>query len=444
MKVHAGTVAHGGAAVMRRGLRLWAVTLAFACAGCAANYQDVMHQVSQNLAADQPKAALKSLDKLSGGRDQTLYLLNKAMILRMEGDYAGSVQAFEQAKPLMLYLEATSFTETAGAMTLSEGLRSYEAPLYERLLVHVYQGLNFLQLGQPDSARVEAAQVDDLLKRLYPNTDAAPNGGDAFPRYFTGLVYEDLGEYSDAMIAYRQAYQAYKRQGDSDETIPQDLKISLCRFADYLGLQDELDGYKKEFGLSSWPPVDKQDAQGQLIFVFGDGLGPLKFPQTAMLQNPFDGHFYSVTLPVLRRRPPAAQAAEVTAGDDAARTQRVASIAADASQQMAADRPKLLAAEFSRNVARTVVANEADKKAQGLGVVLSLVASVADQADIRIWGTLPDNIQLARLRLAPGTYNVTVKLIGAGGDEGASRVLKNVQIQAGQMSFASLQWAYLN
>ena len=444
MGAEAGTVAHSGAAVKRRSLRLWAAASALACAGCAANYQDVMGQVSQDLAADQPKAALKSLDKLSGGRDQTLYLLNKAMVLRMEGDYAGSVQAFEQVKPLMLYLEATSFTETAGALTLSEGLRSYEAPLYERLLVHVYQGLNFLQLGQPDSARVEAAQVDDLLKRLYPNNDAAPDGGDAFPRYFTGLVYEDMGEYSDAMIAYRQAYQAYKTQGDSDDAIPQDLKLSLCRFADFLGLKAELDGYKKAFGLSNWPPVDKQDAQGQLLFVFGAGLGPLKYPQTAYLQNPIDGHFYSVTLPVLRRRPPEAVAAEVTVGGDSMRTERVASIAADASQQMAADRPKLLAAEFSRNVVRNAAANQADKKAQGLGTVLSLVASAADQADVRIWGTLPDNIQVARIRLAPGTYDLTVRFIGPRGGEGAPRVLKNVQIQAGQMTFTSLQWSYFN
>ena len=425
-------------------MRLWATLMALACAGCAANYEDVMQQVSQDLAAQHPQAALKSLDKLSGGRDQTLYLLNKAMVLHMEGDYAGSAQAFEQAKPLMLYLEATSVSETAGALSLSEGLRSYEAPLYERLLAHVYQGLNYLQLGQPDSARVEVAQIDDLLKRLYPNTDAAPDGGDAFPRYFSGLVYEDLGEYSDAMIAYRQAYQAYKAEHESDAAIPQDLKISLCRFADNLGLADELDGYKKAFGLSSWPPVNKQDAQGQLVLVFGDGLGPLKYPQSAVLQNPFDGHFYSVSLPVLRRRVPTAQAAEVTIGADSIRTELVASIAADASQQMAADRPKLLAAEFSRNVVRNAAANQVDKKAQGLGAVLSLVASAADQADVRIWSTLPDNIQLARVRLAPGTYNLTVRFVGANGGESAPRVLKNVQIQAGQMTFTSLQLAYFN
>jgi|SRR5215469_13415662 len=433
--------AQRGATAWDRGRWLFPAALVLACTGCAANYQDVMRNVSQDLAAQQPQAALKSLDKLQGGGDQLLYLLNKAMVLRMQGDYAASVQAFEQAKPLMLYLEATSFTETAAALTLSEGARTYQAPLYERLLVHVYQGLNFLQMGQPDQARVEAAQVDDLLKRLYPNTDASPVGGDAFPRYFSGLVFEDLGEYSDAMIAYRQAYQAYKAQGDSDAVIPEDLKMSLCRFADFLGLSDELNGYKQRFGISQWPTVNKQDAQGQVIFVFSDGLGPLKFAQTSPLLDPVSGHYFSVSLPVLQRRPPAIQAVDVTAADASAHSERMASIAADASQQMAADRPKLLAAEFTRNVVRSAAANQADKKEQGLGTLVSLVATIADQADIRIWGTLPDNIQVARLRLPPGTYDLTVSFIGGGG---APRVIKNVQVQAGQMTFESLQWAYLN
>ena len=270
--------------------------------GCSLAYMDVMQQVDKDLASQQPQAALKALDKLSGGKDQTLYLLNKAMVLRMTGDYAASAQVFEQAKPLMQYLEAASVTENAAAFTFTENLRAYEAPLYERLLVHVYQGLNYLQLGQPDSARVEAAQMDDLLKRLYPGADAAPNGGDAFPRYFSGLIYEDMGEYSDAMIAYRQAYKSYKAQGASDESIPEDLKASLCRFSEFLGLSDELADYKKRFGIEHWAPVDKQAEQGQLVFVFSDGMAPVKVAQSSLLPDPFNGHYYSVSLPVLRRR----------------------------------------------------------------------------------------------------------------------------------------------
>lgn len=431
----------GAAAGWRRGRGVFLVATFAVLGGCAVTYMDVMQQVDQDMAAQQPQAALQSLQRLSGGSDELLYLLNKGMVLRMAGDYSSSVQAFEQAKPLMRYLEATSLTETAAALTFTENLRTYEAPLYERLMLHVYQGLNYLQLGQPDGARVEALQIDDLLKRLYPGADAAPHGGDAFPRYFSGLVYEDLGEYSDAMIAYRQAYRAYRATGYSDAAIPQDLKISLCRFADYLGLTDERDKYKAAFGIASWPPVLTPDPQGQLVFVFSDGLGPQKTAVSQILLNPVNGHYYSVSLPALTRRTPAVSDALVMVGGDDVRTEQVENIAADASLQLAVDRPRLLADEFARNVARELAAEKMDRKSNGLGSLVSLIASAADQADTRIWETLPDDIQLARLRLAPGTYDVTVQLQGAYGQPGAQRVLKNIVIQPGQMTFASLHWA---
>jgi hypothetical protein len=69
--------------------------------------------------------------------------------------------------------------------------------------------------------------------------------------------------------------------------------------------------------------------------------------------------------------------------------------------------------------------------------VVSLIASIADTADIRIWATLPDNVQLARLRLPPGTYDLTIHV------RGGTRVLKDVVVQAGEMTFTSLQWATL-
>jgi hypothetical protein len=145
-----------------------------------------------------------------------------------------------------------------------------------------------------------------------------------------------------------------------------------------------------------------------------------------------NGRFYSVTLPAIRRRTRESYAV-ISAGDAHATTSQVASIAEDAEEQYKADRPKLLAAEFARNVTRTVAANKADQTAPGLGVVVSLVASAVDTADVRIWSTLPDNIQVARLRLPPGTYDLTVRV------RGGTRVLKNVTISAGQITFSSLQ-----
>jgi hypothetical protein len=243
------------------------------------------------------------------------------------------------------------------------------------------------------------------------------------------------------MIAYRQAYKSYKAQGAADEHIPLDLKLSLCRYADFLGLQDELKDYKKRFGIDKWPPVLRQDGQGQVLFVFSDGMGPAKYAQSSVVADPVSARYYSVSLPALQQRTQFARYADISLGDAVGQTQHMASIYDDAEQQMKADRPKLLAAEFARNVARTVAANAADRKEQGLGTVLSLVASVADQADTRIWGTLPDNIQVARVRLAPGSYDMTVQLRGG---YGGTRVLKDVVIRPGQMTFTSLQWTSLN
>lgn len=425
----------------RRVYRGACIGLLLLAGGCA-TYRGSMQDVDMALAANRPDAALKALQPLSGGHSEALYLLNRGMILRMQGDYADSVAAFEGAKHLMEYLEATSLTETAGALTLSENLRSYEGALYERLLLHVYQSLNYLQLGKPDAALVEVQQIDLLLRRLYPQTDAAPHGGDAFARYFSGLVYEDLGQWSDAMIAYRQAYQAYHAEGVPDDAIPPDLQLSLCRFADYLGLTQELADYKRRFSIDSWPPVmaDGGDPDGQLVFIFNNGLAPNKIPIQSVVQSPVNFHFYTIALPSLKRRVPAVGDAVVQVSGQDATTQRVESIAADAARALAAAMPKLIADEVARNVIREVAANQVDKKHQGMGAFVSLFGALVDQPDTRIWNTLPDDIQLARLRLPPGTYNVTVQLMGRYGGVVTTRVFNNVVIQAGRMTFTSWHW----
>lgn len=434
--------AAGGAAGGRRVcVWLWAGMLVLPLLSGCATYRDSMQQVDRALVARRPDLALKALEPLRGGHSEALYLLDKGMILRMQGDYQGSIAAFERAKHLMEYLEATSVTETAGALTLSENLRSYQGELYERLLLHVYQALNYLQLDRRDAALVEVQQIDLLLRRLYPFTDAAPHGGDAFARYFSALVYEDLGQWSDAMIAYRQAYQAYRAEGVPDAAMPRDLQLSLCRFADYLGLQQELDGYKQRFAIDSWPPViPSGDPSGELVFVFSNGLAPRKRARSAVVQNPADGHFYTLSLPYLQRRRPAAARAELVVGGQTADTWKVESIARDAEQALSAAMPKLIADDIARNVAREALAKRADKKQQGMGAVLSFLGAVVDQPDTRIWDTLPDDIQLARLRLPPGRYDLEVRLQGPEGGVVATRIFRDVSIRPGRMSFVTWHW----
>jgi tetratricopeptide (TPR) repeat protein len=433
-----------GAMAWKRGACALAVIGLLISLSSCATYTASMRRVDQALAAQNPAAALKALAPMEGGRDQSLYLLNKAMILRMQGDYAASTDAFERAKHLMTYLEATSVSENAAALSLSENLRSFEGELYERLLLHVYLGLNYLQMDDVDSARVEVKQIDDLLKRLYPGTDAAPNGGDTFARYFSGMVYEDAGDWSDAMIGYRKAYQAYRAEGVADSNIPPDLQISLCRFADYLGLDQERDDYKKRFGIDSWPSVQPggNDPDGQLVFVLSNGLAPRKVAATAVVQDPVSGHFFSISLPRLERRRPDVSNAMIEIADKTAVTRPVESIDYDATRALSVELPRLTAYELSRNVVRQAAANQADKNQPGMGALLSIIGTVVDQADTRIWNTLPDDIQLARLRLPPGTYDLKVSLRGRGDNLVQSRTFEDVVIKPGRMTFTA--WHAVN
>ncbi|MGD8575164.1 MAG: hypothetical protein PVJ40_09465, partial [Gammaproteobacteria bacterium] len=166
------------------------LALMLSIGGCASlTYQAVVSGVEQNLASNHPGAALALLNKASPPNDdRVLYSLDRGMVLRMLGRYRESNAAFEKAKRLMGKYRAISISETAAALTLSENLTSYSGDLYEHLLVHVYEGLNYLQMQDPDSARVEAQQIDILLNRVAPDTGRAPHGGDGFARYLSGII----------------------------------------------------------------------------------------------------------------------------------------------------------------------------------------------------------------------------------------------------------------
>src|SRR5690606_12242036 len=165
--------------------------------GCAV-YGHALQEVETALQREGPAGALTRLEQLDGGaRNQVLYYLNKGMLLRMNGDIAGSIAAFEAAKPLMVFQEATSISETAGQFALAEGTSSYQPRPFERLQLHVMQALNHLERGDWDAARVEVLQIDLLLRRLHGGE--AANGVDAFARYLSGMVFEGLQEHDDAL-----------------------------------------------------------------------------------------------------------------------------------------------------------------------------------------------------------------------------------------------------
>ena len=413
-----------------------ALLLVVTLSGCA-TYSDWVGRMEADISQGKPDKALKVLEKHASSKDEVLYQLNRAMLQRMAGDYEASNVSFEAAKAMISSLSAISVSEQGGALTVNDMMRSYTGDYYEQVLIHVFESLNYLALNQPDQARVEALQLDEKLKQHGDNSKYE----DGFARYLTGIIYEDLGEWDDAMIAYRQAYKAYRRYPQQLEMpVPQQLKSDLIRLADKVGLTDEARRYREKFDIQSAPQIPASD--GELIFLLNTGLAPLK-RSIEVRTITESGQLVTVAMPAYEDRRPTVTAARVSIDGDSATTDLVENVDSLAMDALAKQKPLILARAIGRAVIKTKASKEADSRNDALGLMLNIANAITERADTRSWSTLPNLICLARLPLAAGRHQVQVELL----DRLENVVGKkdyDVDIGKRDKHFISLDWIMAN
>ena len=427
--------------------------LAFGLSGCA-SYSDSFTAIENDLAAQDYRAALQALEKQRHPkRDQVLYLLNKAMLERMNSNFAASNETFEAAKSRMAELYGVSLREQALSVTINDATRSYTGETYEQVLVHLYMALNYLQLGNLFDARVEALQVDEQLREITQQVPESRYTEDAFARYLAGMIYEELGERSDAMISYRKAYEAYLSYGQKfGVTIPDYLKQDLLRLSQQLGLTQEMRQYENEFGIDHWMSAEELAQKGELVFILNDGLAPILREHAVTVLDPGSGHFVRIALPAYESRPVPVTGARVAAGSGIARAELAEDIDAIAVKDLEGKMPAITARAVARAVLKAQMARAAQENARqqnqngsaAAGAVVALAVEVAglatERADTRSWLTLPARIYLARLPLSPGTYTVKVDLLGEYGQIVTTQEYPNVVIRQGAKTYLSPHW----
>ncbi|MCC6209112.1 MAG: hypothetical protein IT488_13310, partial [Gammaproteobacteria bacterium] len=375
--------------------------------------------------------ALRTLDERAGerARDAVLYGLNRAMLLRMAGDFSQSNAVFEQAKDAIERVDAVSIREQAGGLAVNDMMRSYTGAPFERVLLHVYAALNYLDQGRPDDARVEILQLDVLLGQ------ESARAGEAFARYLSGMIFESLRQYDDAMIAYRQAYEAYHRDGG---VVPAPLGQDLVRTASRVGgLAAELGRYRAEFGITEEFPGPRGEG-GEVIFLLNSGLAPVM--RDALISAPTrDGKLVTVSMPYYEARVPRVTGARVSSGASVATAVLGEDVAAVAEETLEHDKPLILARAVARAALKLEASEKADKKDDSLGMMVNIAGVLSERADTRSWSTLPGRIYLARLPLAAGNHEVHVELTGGYADVIAARDYA-VELAPGEKRFISLHW----
>jgi uncharacterized protein len=453
----------------RVALLLVTFVLGGALAGCA-TYSDSFGVIERDLSARQYDAALQDIEKQEGSKtDHVLYLLNKGMILRMKRDFADSNQALEAAKTEMERLYAASVSENALSFIINDATVSYAGDDYEQVLVHLYMALNYLELGQPEEARVEALQVDIKLREIGESIPESKFTEDALSRYLTGLIYEELGEWSDAMIAYRKAYEAYKKyQVNYGLAMPDMLKHDLLRLAQRQGLKDEAGQYSREFGIEiQQDRKQKPEQQGELVFILDNGLAPIKreeviatwAPPPSVVKGkskpkaphaPPQPVLVKIALPYYESRPNNVLSARISVSGKQVDTQMMENIDAIARASLDARMPAITARSVARAIAKSALQESVDRAGSNgsndvaAQLISSLVVRVAtaatERADTRSWLTLPSDIHMARLSLPAGSYDVTVDLLGANDRLIETQVFRQVSIHDSRKTYLTQHW----
>ncbi|VAX12871.1 hypothetical protein MNBD_GAMMA24-1360 [hydrothermal vent metagenome] len=435
-----------------RGISAMALAGIFIILSGCASYSQSFRVVDRKLLNNDPAAALSVLEKQThSNRDLFLYACNKAMLLRMLGKFKESNKEIEKAKAIVQKYSAISVSEQTSSFIINDATRTYIGTPIEQIMLNVYAALNYLQMNDLDGARVEILQENLRLRELMQDDPDSPLSVDPFAQYLAGIIYEDLGEWSDAMIAYRKAYEAYQKHNALyGIAIPQQLKHSLIQMADKVGLTDERQKYEKEFNLQRADFRKKNPNTSELVFIFNNGLAPIKRESSVQIMEPQSGRMIRISLPYYEKRKTTVararlylQSTRPTLNNKSrlvAETEKVEDISSLEIETLKSKMAVITARALARAVAKHKLSDKAGEQNGLAGLIVNIAGVLTERADTRSWLTLPAEIQSARLKAPAGTYHARIELLDTRNNIIFQRSLGKIKLVKEHKYYLSFHW----
>lgn len=405
----------GLARFCRPGLRIFILFLLLGgLTGCAGR----LNQATELFYADRPEASLAKLDKGDwlGKRNQLLFLMERGVVLHQLGRFRESADILLQAAELIREFELISVSEQLGSLVTTEWLLRYKGEYSERLWVHSYLMMDFLLLGEYDSAYVEAKQALEILGR-YP----AALRGDYFTRALIALCFANVAEDNDAYLVYRRLAE--------DLPSPAPLAADLVQISTRLGQFDEVERFQ------SYLPEVLPSGVGELVLFLANGRIPRKRPGNIVLPPSIRfsfPHYDSV-------RTPAAKVSILPAHPTLPPLS--SDLAAVAERSLEERKLAIIAKETARVAAKEAISQKVgDKHGPAAEAVVRLSLFLLEEPDTRSWQTLPGRLTLVRVPLPAGQHNLRVRVSGAGLFSSPELVLPEFHLRPGQRVFHSLRY----
>ncbi|MGA2089875.1 MAG: hypothetical protein ABSH12_00240 [Endomicrobiales bacterium] len=457
-----------------------AVCVIISCATNSAYYNNLNGLTSQGRYLDAASLIEQSKHDVYGEKNALLFYLDKALLLHLGGNYTGSNDCFERAKKLSDQYFTKSVTTEASTLLINDTMRPYYGEDFERALINVFCALNYIMIGSPMEALVEARQVDQFLTTLQVNYGYKNKyKEDAFARYLMGMIYENQNQINDAFISYRQALDAYsagiKAYG---LPVPRALISDALRMAQQLGFSDEIRDITRTWGIPVGKPLAESD--GELIILDYNGFSAEKVETVfeiafgrawayvgamtvkgdeqsqvdqagAIARSILSDEQVRMAFPKYTRVPYRIMRFSATADDSQSTSEVVDDISAIAERSLDDRITRIRIRTIARAAIKFALAHKISQKVEeqsgnaALGWLtkkaLSVASTATEHADLRSWRSLPDRILMARMPLFAGTHTVVVKFYDSHGAEIQNEILNNVVIKPGKKTFAIVRTA---
>jgi uncharacterized protein len=418
-------------------------------------------------------AATAKAEKEARGKDAIIWRLEQAAILRAQAKYEESNQAFDQAQgEIDRHAEAAKVkvASETGAFLSNQANLPYRGRAYDGIMLNTYKALNYLELRQPDKARVEIIRayqrqqdaveeskrriekaqeeleaekqkeriqrtrkdpkVQGSLDQAYSGLDTLKIYGDyvnPFTVYLDGLIYLANAEGSSDLERARKSFERVSAFTGNNRFV----------MADLAATEAVLNG-------KSIPPTT--------YVIFENGVAPVRNQIRIDLPILFTRVSYvGAAFPTLEVQGGQINGLEIIAGAVHEKTEPLASMDSVIGLEFKNELPTIITKTISAAVVKAAAgyaANEtAHQQAGEIGGLLSQLGTAVLQmsvniADLRTWTTLPKEFQVARIATPPDR-KIELKSVGAAQkvsvtlDEGVINVVFVKSIHANGPMFVS-------
>lgn len=419
------------------------IFIALSLSSCATYYQKLAEFNGKIEAGNiqEAKALLEKDKKTPEGKNKLLYFMNRGTVEMLSGNYELSNQYFNQADITIEDFQKKASTQ-ALALISNPMATEYAAEDYEKVMIHYYKAINYVQLNNYEAALIECRRLNLKLQQLNDKYSKKNRySEDAFGLNLMGIIYEAAGDVNNAFIAYRNAVEAYDKiyVKQFNTAIPDQLKKDVIRSAYAMGFNEEARQFEDRFGIKNNP---KTNNQPELIFFWNNGLGPVKSENSINfsivkgqggyvtfvneelgLNIPFplpagsstnsalgDLEFIRVAFPKYVERAPYYSNASIEADQKNYNLELAENINNIAFKTLD-DR---MLREMSNSLLRLATKKAAEYAArdqnQNVGSLVGIVNAITEKADTRNWQTLPHSIHYTRIPLKIGENEIKLKL----------------------------------